>query len=115
MANPTSIAPLTVSVAPTTTTLQVFDVSKTAVLSIQIVNLDASQTFNGSIRTRSRADVSTAVLPFVDTLRVDFQGIGPGMPARADVQVGGAAELDVVGTMSGAGGNVSIATRDLPR
>ena len=111
--NPAAVPPTTVTVAPTTTTVQTFDTSKTKVLSIQVTNLDPSQTFAGAVQTRARADFAEATVPFVDTGRLELSSIGPGASGRVDVDAVGAAEVRVTGSMSGAGGNVSITARDV--
>jgi len=104
----------TVAVAPTETTLQTFDVDRTSVLALHLYNADATQTFQGSLRLQARPDESTAVLPFAQSEWLGLRDVVPLTARCVDVPVGGLATLAVVGTMSGAGGNVVLSARDLP-
>lgn len=104
------VAPVTVTVAPTETTLCSFtrDTLKGAKrVTVQVYNANASQTFVGLVYRR-KAGMSAWALSTLS----DFVSVGPLSSAMADLDVEGTDELEVRGTMSGAGGNVQVgATR----
>lgn len=102
--------PVSVSVAPVTTTLATFDTATTATLTVQVANLDGSQTLACTVQRR--ATLSSA---FVDTLLGDLASIGPGASACVDLDCGANAEIRVVGVASGAGLTATICGRDRPR
>ncbi len=100
----TRVKPTIVAVAPTSTQLfEPVTVGAAESVSIQVENLDGSQTFVGVVR--SRLDPANNLAP--STLP-DFAGIPPGESVVATLSLPASAELDVVGTMSGVGGNVRV-------
>lgn len=99
-----------VSVLPTTTTLATFDVSTTAVLTVQVSNTDGAQQLDCAIwRHATTSD------PFVMTTLGGLQGIGPGSSACIDIDCGGNVEVRITGAASGAGLVATISARDKPR
>lgn len=102
--------PVTVAVAPTETT--VLTVTRDSLraarrITVQIYNADAAQTFAGVVyrKVRNMTAYAVSTLP-------DFSSIGPLSSVMADLDVEGTDELQIRGTMSGAGGNVQVgATR----
>lgn len=103
------VNPTVVAVAPVSTAL--FDpltVGAQGALSIQVENLDATETFSGTVRTRLDPDNDMA-----SSTIGDLQGIGPGQSVVVSLSLPANAEVDVVGTMTGAGGNVRVTA--LPR
>lgn len=98
------LKPTVVAVGPTTTPLfAALSVGAMESVSVQVENLDVSQTFNGTVR--SRLDSSNTM---ADSTLPDLLGIGPGGSAVVTLSLPATAEFDVVGTMSGAGGNVRV-------
>ncbi len=99
----TSSTPVIVAVGPTTTTVLEADTRFVEDLAVQVTNLDATQTFTGSVtrRTWQETVFSTSPLP-------DFEVVPPGASVMADLDVRGSAVTRLVGTMSGAGGNVQV-------
>jgi hypothetical protein len=98
------VKPTVVAVAPTTTPLfPALTVGAMESVSVQVENLDGSQTFNGTLR--SRLDPSNGMS---DSTMPDLLGIGPSGSAVVTVSLPATAEFDVVGTMSGAGGDVRV-------
>lgn len=101
------LAPTTVAVAPTETVVCSFtrDSLKGAKrLTVQVSNADATQTFAGTVYRRLRG----MTLWTASTIG-DFGSIAPSTAVVADLDVEGTDEVEVRGTMSGAGGNVSVA------
>lgn len=106
----------TVAVAPTSTEVFVVDVRDEQWLTVQVTNLNASQTFTGVVERR----VSDSMAWASSTIG-DFAGIPPsgtvdanGAPldsATVDLDVTGTGFLRLVGVMSGAGGDVSVCVR----
>lgn len=102
----TLVAATTVAVAPTETTL--CSLTRTMLrgaerVSVQVYNTDAAQTFVGTVYRR-KADMgawAASTLP-------DFSSVGALSSVMADIDVEGTDELEVRGTMSGAGGDVQI-------
>jgi len=107
----------TVAVAPTLTTIFSMDVRALGLVTVQIQNMDATQTFSGYVR---RSAV-VAGLTSAPSSMPDFLGIAPagsldanGNPTDvvvADIDVEGSGLLSIVGFMSGAGGNVQYTAR----
>ncbi len=111
MSFPKAIDPaVSVSVAPTPTTLATFDVGTTATLTVQVSNLDATQTLSCTVQRRA---VTSAA--FVDTTLGDLASIGPNSSAAVDLDCGANSDIRIVGTASGAGLTATIAGRDKPR
>ena len=104
---PQNYAPTTVLVAPTTTTVAYFDTRFDEILTVQVENLDATQTFAGTIQRRLDAGNGWAVSDASDY----FATVGPLGAVVADLDARGTSELRLVGTMSGAGGNVRVTAR----
>lgn len=100
----------TVSVAPTQTTLMTWtkDQLKGAKrVTAYVYNADASQTFVGYVQRRMSGSTTWATSPIPD-----FSSIAAQTAVMADLDVEGSDEVRIVGTMSGAGGNVQCgATR----
>ena len=103
---PQAVAPTTVSVAPTETTLATVDVSQSDRIAIQVENLDASQTLSLKLYEKASSTNgygrSELVLPDVGPLTSS---------PLLKYQCAGAAAVKVTGTMSGAGGNARITVR----
>lgn len=96
----------TVAVAPTSTVVLEADVRNNDWATVQIENLDGSQTFSGTVERRQSTD-----LGWSPSTIGDFASIAPGQSVTADLDLTGTAYLRIVGTMSGAGGNVVVASR----
>ena len=103
---PVALAPIQVAVAATLTALAEFDTRYTEILGVQIVNLDGSQTFAGIVQRRV-----TLTDPWADSSIPDFSSIPAGGSVLADLDVRGTGYIRLVGTMSGAGGDVTISAR----
>lgn len=99
--------PETVAVAPTSTTIAEVDTRTSSLLTLHVTNLDGSETFSGTIERRQYASQAWATSTIGD-----FASIGPGDAVMADLDVSGTAYVRLVGTMSGAGGNVSVSGAD---
>jgi hypothetical protein len=95
-----------VTVAPTSTVVVSLDVRSEDWLSIQIDNLDAAQTFSGIVERRlsSQGDWSPTTIG-------DFAGIAAEDSVTADLDISATGYLRIVGTMSGAGGDVAVFVR----
>lgn len=104
------VAPVTVSVAPTETTLCSFTretLKGAKQVTIQVVNLDAAQTFVGIVYRR-KAGMSA----WAPSTLPDFSSVNALSSVMVDIPVEGTDELELRGTMSGAGGNMQVgATR----
>ncbi len=105
-----SSLPTVVAVAPTTTILALIDARQYDYMSVQIENLDLTQTFVGFIQRRLNLanEFATSTLP-------DFSEVLPGTSVTADLDTASAADMRVIGTMSGAGGDVRITVKDYRR
>lgn len=110
MANPRSIPPTTVAVAPTGTTLGTVDVTKSKTVTIQVKNTDGSQTLACVVLRRAHPS-----LALVDSTLPDLASIAAGAEAAVDVDCGANYEIAVYGTASGAGLDATITVRDEPR
>lgn len=99
--------PETVAVAPTSTTVVDVDVRHVSVYALYLKNLDGTQTFSGTVKRYMVTGQTPAPTP-----EADFSSVAPGEAAFASLDVRGTAFLSIVGTMSGAGGNVSISGSD---
>jgi hypothetical protein len=76
-------------------------------VTIQVVNLDGTQTFAGIIYRRK-----TGMSAWAPSSIPDFASVAAGASVMADLDVEGTDELELRGTMSGAGGSVQVgATR----
>lgn len=98
-----SSSPVTVLVAPTTTVVLEVDTRYTDVLTVQVTNLDGTQTFDGTVQRRTFSETA-----FADSTLPDFETIPAGGSVMADIDTRGSAVTRLVGTMSGAGGNVRV-------
>ena len=94
-------AGVVVSVAPTDTVVITANVRSVARASLQVDNLDGAQTFAGTIERRV-ADTGA----WAPSTLGDFSIVAAGPSVMADVDVAGTADSRLVGTMSGAGGDV---------
>jgi len=99
-----------VAVAPTSTEVWSGDVRSEDWVSVQIDNLDGTQTFTGTVERRLSASSSWS-----QSTIGDFAGIPPGASVTADLDITATGYLRVVGTMDGAGGNVAVVARKGPR
>jgi hypothetical protein len=104
------------TVGPTMTPVFALDVRQLGLATVQVQNLDPTQTFSGVIR-RSVSELmksATSTLPdFISILpagSLDATG-NPLDVVVCDVDVEGSAVLSLVGFMSGAGGNISYSVR----
>jgi hypothetical protein len=99
-----------VTVAPTETTVASFARSMlngAKRVTVQVVNLDVTQTFVGVVY-RKKSGMSA----WAPSTMPDFASIGPLTSVMADLDVEGTDLLEIRGTMSGAGGDVEVgATR----
>lgn len=99
-----------VTVGPTPTTVVSVDVRPDELVTLQIDNLDGTQTFSGTVERRlsDAAEWSPSSIG-------DFSSIAPagsaGDSVTADLDVSGTGFLRLVGTMSGAGGDVAYVIR----
>jgi hypothetical protein len=100
---PSNLVPTVVAIAPTTTPVVELTVSADEAVTVQIENLSATETFTGTVR-RS-LDVNNAM---ADTTMPDFASIPPLGSVVADLVFAFTQKVDVVGTMTGAGGNVRV-------
>lgn len=106
----------TVAVAPTATTVWSGDVRRHGLVTVQVQNLDATQTFSGSLLRKVAGALGWSTSTMGDLASISPAGTldGAGNPldsVTVDVDVEGTAELAVVGFMSGAGGDVSVSVR----
>lgn len=93
----------TVAVAPTETVVATLDVSAKRRVQLQIVNLDATQTFAGTLYTRTLYESEWAPSTFPD-----FAGVGPLASVAPVLDIEAVAAVELRGTMSGAGGSVRV-------
>lgn len=111
----------TVAVGTTSTVVWSGDVRSDEWLCVQVDNLDATQTFTGTVERR----LATAA-GWATTTIGDFASIPPagstdpttGVPldsVTADLDIRATGYLRLVGQMSGAGGNVAVVVRKGPR
>lgn len=99
-------AAVTVAVAPTETT--VLSVSRDTLrgakrLTVGVENLDGTQSFTGAVYRRMSGMTAWAASSVAD-----FASMTAGSSVVADLDVEGTDELEVRGTMSGAGGDVLV-------
>jgi hypothetical protein len=99
--------PETVAVAPTSTTVVEVDTRTASTLTLHVTNLDATQTFSGTIERRQYDGQAWAASSLGD-----FAAVGPETAVMADLDVSGTAFIRLVGLMDGAGGNVSVSGAD---
>lgn len=95
--------PTTVEVLPAQTTVATWDTKYDDLLTVQVENLDGTQTFSGTIQRRLDDGNDWA-----DSTLGDFGTIGAGASVVADLDVRGTRALRLVGTMDGAGGDVRV-------
>ena len=105
-----------VTVGPTSTVVADLDVRSDELVTMQIRNLDPTQTFRGVVERRQSPEMEWST-----TTVGDFNSIPPagtvdadGNPldsVTADLPVAGTGFLRVVGLMDGIGGDVSTCTR----
>lgn len=98
-----------VAVAPTSTLLGEWDTKRDELLTVQLENLDASQTCSATVHRK----VSGASGYAVSTLG-DFSSIAALDSVCADLDVRGTASIRIYATMSGAGGNVRVSADRRP-
>lgn len=103
---PQSVAPNTVSVAPTTTTLCEVDVSQTGEVAIQVENLDVSQTL--TLALYEKLNTSNGY----GASEISFGPVPPSTSSPVlKYRCAGAAKLKVTGSMSGLGGQARVTVR----
>jgi len=90
-----------VTVAPTETTVCTLDVSTKRRVCLQVVNLDATQEFNGRVYLRTLREDVLAPSEFGD-----FEALAAGLSVAPILDVEGVSVIELRGTMSGAGGDV---------
>ena len=95
-----------VAVATTSTVVVDLDVRNIEWVTLQVDNLDATQTFTGVIERRQSPDMDWA-----PSAIGDYSGVGPLLSVVADLDVSGTGYLRLVGTMDGAGGDVAVCSR----
>lgn len=103
---PQILAPTTVAIAPTSTTVCTIESGTSEVISIQIENLDLTQTFVGTVQRKL-----DAANTYANSSIGDFESIAPLTSVVLDCDTRATSTLRVVGTMSGAGGNVRVTAR----
>lgn len=100
----------TTAVGPTETTVDSFTADELRAakrITLQVVNLDPTQTFTGILYRKK-----TGMSAWAPSTMPDFSSIGPLGSAMADIDVEGTDQLELRGTMDGLGGDVqSGATR----
>lgn len=99
--------PETVAVAPTSTTVADIDVRGITRFALYVKNLDGAQTFAGDVYQYMVSGQTPALLSVPD-----FASVAAGEAAMASIDVRGVTFIRLVGTMSGAGGNVSVSGSD---
>lgn len=95
-----------VAVAPTETVVLSYalgELKATGRVGVQLVNMDATQTFTGGIRRRKYGMSAWAIA--ADSF---FTSIAPMTSELADIDVYDTEELEVFGSMSGAGGDIEV-------
>lgn len=108
--------PTSVAVAPTLTTVVTQDVRSVGLLTLQVQNLDATQTCSGFVVARVARGMGYSLTPLVSFLSllpagsVDSDG-NPTDSATADIRCGGLCDVAFLARMSGVGGNVRYAAR----
>ena len=95
-----------VAVATTSTVVIELDVRDDGWVTLQVDNLNAAQTFNGTIERRQ-----SSLMAWVPSTLSDFEGVGPLTGIVADLDVSGTGFMRLVGAMSGAGGDVAVCAR----
>ena len=95
-----------VSVGPTSTVVADLDVRSDEWVTLQIDNLDGTQTFTGVVERRQSPEMDWA-----PSTMGDYAGIAPGTSVVADLDVSGTGYLRVVGVMDGLGGDVAVCAR----
>jgi len=110
---PLSFGPTTVAVTPVNAVLASVDVGPSELVSVQVENLSATETFTGIIR-RANASTNTPAPSTIGDLRgvPPLGTLGPDgedlSSVVVDCSVPASSSLDVVGKMTGLGGNVRI-------
>jgi len=103
---------LPVPVDPTLTVIvPELDVRDRSLVTVQIVNLDPSQTFDGTVWTRQNPTLDWAPSSIGDLSAIPPTSSAPFNSRSVDLDVTGAGWLRVTGVMSGLGGNVSTCVR----
>jgi len=100
---PSNIVPTVKAIAPTTTPVVELVVSADEAVTVQIENLSATETFSGTVRRALDAGNAMA-----DTTLPDFTSIPPLGSVVVDLVFAFTQRVDVVGTMTGAGGDVRV-------
>lgn len=107
---------MTKTVNPTLTDVAVVDVRSIGLLTLQVQNLDPTQTASGFIQTRVAASMGRATSTLADFASilpagsVDVDG-NPTDCVSADIDCAGLAEVALVMRMNGLGGDVQYAAR----
>ena len=104
---PVALSRTTVTVAPTETELAIFDTRYTEVLTVQIENSTGDgQTFSGTVYRRlTEADA------WAPSNLADFSPIADGASVVADMDTRGTGFIRIMGSCSGAGGDINISAR----
>ena len=100
------LAPTSVSVGTSRTTVATFDSRYTNTVTVQIENTDATSVFVGRVERRLDPTMS-----FAPTTLVDFAAVGPGESVVADLDTQGTSEVRITGVMSDATGTVLVTAR----
>lgn len=106
-----------VAVGPTSTVVWSGDVRSEEWLSLQVDNLDATQTFTGVIERRLSTAQGWATSTLGDFSSIQAAGTtdpttgAPLDSVTADLDIRATGYLRLVGVMSGAGGNVAVVAR----
>ena len=99
----TSATPVVVAVGPTSTTLLTLDTRFVDTVAAQVTNLDPTQTLDVTVQRRTYSEAVWA-----NSQLADLRTVNPGESLMVDLNVGATAMTRLVGTMSGAGGNVQV-------
>lgn len=110
----TDYAVQTKTVAVTTAT-EVFNIDATFSRKcwVQIDNLSGSQNFTGTIQLRLAN--SPVALPWASSSFPDFSLIAPGASVVGVIDTERLTGLRMIGSFSGAGDNVQVTVKDVPR
>ena len=99
--------PETVTVASTSTLVVEVDVRNSQRFALYVENLDPAQTFAGTLERYMVSGQTPA-----PSSQPDLSAVEPGEAVMADIDTSCTAYLRLVGTMSGAGGDVSVSGAD---
>lgn len=106
----------TATIAPTLTTVFERDVRRWGLGTLQVQNLDPTQVFSGYLRRKVAGSLGFALVSLGDFLSIQPAGSvdadgNPTDSVTADLDLEGSAEIEFVGKMDGAGGDISWALR----